>query len=212
MDKALHYELLFRGLRDKYGEAQVIPMFNYHGLGHAFDGGPKSGNFNHAGRPGLVGGSAPSKGANKGQQEENQKQMEYINNIVQEIDFTKDNILPGISKEDAEMLGVEPKPYLLKKSIIDRNKISHPDISEEKAKEILAQALYQRGQIIQEAAENKGHYFHFAKFVEGYNYLVLVDFTATKQYNEIVHYHIMRQKNFMNLIRKSVQAGKRIYK
>lgn len=38
MDKALCFELIFRGLRDKYGEAQVIPMFNFHGLGHAFDG------------------------------------------------------------------------------------------------------------------------------------------------------------------------------
>lgn len=51
MDKALCFELIFRGLRDKYGEAQVIPMFNELNLGHAFDGGEGSGNFNHAGGP-----------------------------------------------------------------------------------------------------------------------------------------------------------------
>lgn len=62
MDKALCFELIFRGLRDKYGEAQVIPMFNELNLGRAFDGGEGSGNFNHAGRPGQVGGSSGKNG------------------------------------------------------------------------------------------------------------------------------------------------------
>lgn len=35
--KAIIYELIFRGLRDKYGETQVIPMFNELNLGRVFD-------------------------------------------------------------------------------------------------------------------------------------------------------------------------------
>ena len=172
----------------------------------AFDGGARSGNFNHAGRPGQVGGSAKTEqGGIK------QKQMEYINEIIKKIDFTKDNILPGISKEEAEMLGVKERPYLLKKSIGERNKRRHPDIDDNKAKEILVKALYQRDKILQGVHEDKPDYYHFAAFVDGYNYLALVDFTPTKEYNEIVHYHIMRQKEFMRLVRHTVEKGKNIY-
>lgn len=96
MDKALHYELLFRGLRDKYGEAQVIPMFNYHGLGHAFDGGAGSGNFGHAGRLGQVGGSSktneqeqiakehPSLSEFLGEEFKGYKGQEAINKLLEE--------------------------------------------------------------------------------------------------------------------------------
>ena len=59
--------------------------------------------------------------------------------------------------------------------------------------------------------KHKENYYHFAKFVDGYNYLVLVDFTPNKENNEIVHYHIMRKNNFMKLLNKSEEKGKEIY-
>jgi hypothetical protein len=46
------------------------------------------------------------------------------------VDFSKDNILPTISKSNAEKLGVEQLPVRLKKGIIDRQKISHSDVKE----------------------------------------------------------------------------------
>lgn len=60
MTKLAYCEILVRGIKDKYGWAKlpeellrVLPR-----AAAAMDGGEGSGNFNHAGRPGKVGGSA----------------------------------------------------------------------------------------------------------------------------------------------------------
>ena len=45
--------------------------------------------------------------------------MKKINSI--KINFDRDNILPGLNKEDLADLGKEDKPLLLKKNIILRN-------------------------------------------------------------------------------------------
>lgn len=105
------------------------------------------------------------------------------------------------------MLGVKERPYLLKKSVGERNKLRHQNISEDKSKEILVKALYQRSKILQGTHEEKSDYYHFAAFVDNHSYLVLVDFMTTKEYNEIVHYHIMRQKEFMRLVRHTVKKS-----
>lgn len=122
------------------------------------------------------------------------------------IDFSKDNLLPAISKEDAKKLSVEPKPYLLKKSIIERNREKHKDLTEEQEKDILLRALYGHDKIIKDNQNEDKNYYHFAKFVDGYNYLVLVDFTPKKENNEIVHYHIMNQKKLLKLIKKNTEV------
>lgn len=108
------------------------------------------------------------------------------------------------------MLGVKERPYLLKKSVGERNKLRHQNISEDKSKEILVKALYQRSEILQGTHEEKPDYYHLTAFVDNHSYLVLVDFTTTKEYNEIVHYHIMRQKEFMRLIRHTVEKEKHV--
>ena len=199
------YEVIFRGLQAKYPGQPIGPRWR--SLCATLDGGEGSGNFGHEGRHGKVGGSG--EGREKHHQQE--KQMNSTNEIIQKIDFTKDNILPAISKEDAKMLGVKERPYLLKKSIGERNKVRHPDIDDEKAKEVLVKALYQRDKILQGTHENKPDYYHFAAFVDNHNYLALVDFTPRKEYNEIVHYYIMRKRDFVKMVQKIAEQGRKIW-
>lgn len=66
MTKLAYCEILVRGIKDKYGWAKlpeellrVLPR-----AAAAMDGGDGSGNFNHAGRPGKVGGSAEGGSSN----------------------------------------------------------------------------------------------------------------------------------------------------
>lgn len=217
MEQALYYTVLgltrrYPGSPQKAARAAAAVYKAFKEYGFALDGGAGSGNFEHAGRPGKVGGSAEGKTGGKINKEmENDTDIENISDIISKIDFSKNNILPAISKEDAEMLGVEQKPYLLKQSVGDRNKIRHPDIDEAKAKEILVKALYQRDKILQGTHENKPNYYHFAAFVDKHNYLVLVDFTPEKQYNEIVHYYIMRKRDFIKMAQKIAEQGKKIW-
>ena len=199
------YELIFRGLKAKYPGQAIGPRFQ--AVCAALDEWDES---KHPRKDNGQFGTGSGQGGKK--QQKQAKQMHSINEIVKKIDFTNDNILPAISKEDAEMLGVQERPYLLKKSVGARNKIRHPDIDDEKAKEILVKALYQRDKILQGTHDNKPDYYHFAAFVDNHNYLALVDFTPSKEYNEIVHYHIMRQKEFMRLVRHTIEKNKKIYK
>lgn len=66
MTKLAYCEILVRGIKDKYGWAKlpeellrVLPR-----AAAAMDGGDGSGNFNHAGRPSKVGGSAEGGSSN----------------------------------------------------------------------------------------------------------------------------------------------------
>lgn len=96
----------------------------------AFDGGAKSGNFNHAGRPGQVGGSAPAKAASAG-----------LNNVLTEEEAQallfsdwKKTISQAIEKLPKAKNG---RAYLKNKDIaVDVPK----DFIEETKKEILAKS------------------------------------------------------------------------
>lgn len=137
--------------------------------------------------------------------------LKDIKEISSKIDFTKNNILPPINIRDTDFKDLPVKPVLLKAEVAGRNKKQHPDISEEKAKEILAKALYKRDKIIPSTNENKPDYYNFTAFVDNYNYLVLLDFAPTKEYNEVVHYFIMSQKSLGSLIKKALKQGKNIW-
>ena len=56
--------------------------------------------------------------------------------------------------------GLEDKPILLKKNIIEKNKLNHPDITEEEAKRIIGNALY-RPELILKANAEKTAYHNF---------------------------------------------------
>ncbi|GHU26536.1 hypothetical protein FACS1894152_1340 [Bacilli bacterium] len=64
------------------------------------------------------------------------------------IDFTRDNYLPGLNREDLEKLGKKSKPVLLKKSIIDKNKHNHPEVDEMDYDFILCKSLYEHEEIL----------------------------------------------------------------
>ena len=49
---------------------------------------------------------------------------------LKNIDFSKDNTLPNLNKDTLEQYGFEDKPVLLKKSITEKNKANHPDITD----------------------------------------------------------------------------------
>ena len=61
---------------------------------------------------------------------------------LKNIDFSKDNKLPNLNQDTLEQYGFEDKPVLLKKSITEKNKANHPDITDDMAREIIGNSLY----------------------------------------------------------------------
>lgn len=89
MEEALYYTVL--GLMAKYpGDTRkvarkIIDFCQTLQLAHVFDGGAGSGNFNHAGRPGEVGGSAPSKGISATAKADTNKDTKITQNGITEV-------------------------------------------------------------------------------------------------------------------------------
>ncbi|MCH5201903.1 MAG: DUF1073 domain-containing protein [Oscillospiraceae bacterium] len=124
------------------------------------------------------------------------------------IDFTKDNILPNLNQEQLDVLGVENKPVLLKKSVIDRTQSQHPEVSPEDYKEIIETALYNPDLVVP-GNEKKPYYNFIARVGEDKNSVVLLEVSNEKENFEIVHIHWARDKSRKSLERKGARIEKR---
>ena len=117
------------------------------------------------------------------------------------IDFTKDNYLPRLNKEDLRELNKKDKPVIASKRMLDRNKKVHPDIAEEEYNILLTNGLY-TPQYILPANQNKLSYFHFIGNIEdNKNSGVIGKLSETKENYEIVHIQKLRNKS-VNKIRR----------
>lgn len=123
------------------------------------------------------------------------------------IDFTQDNVLPELNAEDLDELGVESKPVLLKKTVIERNLQQHPDVEREDYRSMLASALYAPDAIIPGNAD-KPYYNFIARTSSEKNSVVLLEVANNKDNFEIVHLHWAKNKQRKSLERK----GERIKK
>jgi hypothetical protein len=104
------------------------------------------------------------------------------------IDFDKDNILPGLNAQTLQALGKPDKPVMLKKSIIDKNKGNHPEISESDFGKIIGQSLYNPEIVV--PGNPKKPYFNFISRVgKDKNTITLLEMSETKSHYEIVNFH-----------------------
>lgn len=131
-------------------------------------------------------------------EEEKQKEEKEIKEKIEQlekIDWTKDNTLPNLNKNTLKELNLEDKPVLLKKNIIEKNKLNHPDITEEEAKRIIGNALY-RPELILKANIDKPAYHNFiSRTDDKHSDLVLLELSDKKENYEIVNYHVVRDKD-----------------
>jgi len=133
------------------------------------------------------------------------KAKSKINQI--KIDFSKDNILPEINESDAKKIGVKPRKVRLKKSIIERNHIKHPDVKDDETISIIGNALYKPEQI--RTAKGSDKYFHFiGRRSEKESPIVLLDVELSEDgYFDIVHYFKMRDSSREYIIKSSEEVG-----
>ena len=129
-------------------------------------------------------------------QEEKQRKIDSI-----KIDFSRDNILPGLNRETLAELGKKDKPILLKKKIIKRNKRRHPEVARRDISEMIGYALY-NPEIITPANENKPYFNFIARIRNHKSSVVLVELAETAKDYVIVHWHWVSDKSRDRLKRK----------
>ncbi len=112
------------------------------------------------------------------------------------IDFDKDNILPELNDSELEKVGArESKPILLKKSVIERNRVEHGDLTDKDFEQVVTNALYAPSEVFK--ANKTKPYYHFAKVIEINSKgkpeigLALLDVDDKKDNFEIVHAHFV---------------------
>lgn len=121
--------------------------------------------------------------------ENNRDDIQAKIDSLNSIDFTKDNTLPNLNKETLEEYGFEDKSIVLKKNIIEKNKVNHPDITDDMAREIIGNSLY-KPEVVLKANKDKPAYHNFiTRLKEDKNSIVLVELSDEKENYEIVNYH-----------------------
>ncbi len=111
------------------------------------------------------------------------------------IDWNKDNILPNLNKETLKKYELTDKPVLLKKNIIKKNKLSHPDITEEMAKRIIGNALYKPEAILKANKEKTAYHNFITRTDDEHSDIVLLELSEEKENYEVVNYHVVRNED-----------------
>ena len=119
-----------------------------------------------------------------------------------DIDFSRDNTLPGLNKEDLEELGKADKPVVLKKSIIDRNLQKHPEVERTDYNRIIGQALYDSDDRFGGKTHHNPDYINFVKYGKKRAALTLIELADKKDRYEIVHIFEPRNKNVRSMKQK----------
>jgi hypothetical protein len=142
-------------------------------------------------KPGLD----PAAAAGETSQEEVQRKISSVN-----IDFNRDNALPGLNKENLEALGKPDRPMLFNKSTVSRNQIRHPELHRSEYNALMGKALY---------GDNftfPGHKRNYVNFVsrreDGRYALVLVDMSERKAGYEVVHVMKINKRNLDRMQKK----------
>ncbi len=129
-------------------------------------------------------------GSDKNNNDDIQAKIASLNNI----DFSKDNTLPNLNKDILEQFGLENKPVLLKKEIIEKNKLDHSDIDEALSKRIIGNGLY-RPEAVLKANKDKHDYHNFiSRTDDKHSDIVLVELSDKKENYEIINYHIIKDR------------------
>lgn len=118
---------------------------------------------------------------------------------------TRDYTLPSISADTAAQLGVENKPVLLKKNIIEKNKTHHPELKLEEYNEILANTLYRSDYILQVQKQAKPNYFTFVK--EDGGKITVLEMNTNKENFEVVSFFKVDKKRIETYKNKTIREG-----
>ncbi len=129
-----------------------------------------------------------------GSSESNINDIQEKIDSLKNIDFSKDNKLPNLNKDTLEQYGFEDKPVVLKKNIIEKNKVNHPYITDDMAREIIGNSLY-RPEVILKGHKDKPAYHNFiTRLKDDKNSIVLLELSDEKENYEIVNYHIIKNR------------------
>ena len=139
--------------------------------------------------------NSKEEGNNKDLSEEekqnNEKEIQEKIDKVYSSDLSKACILPELTTSIQKKYCFTNKQISLKENIIIKNNNRHNEITEELAKDILSNSLYKPEYILKGNPEKQNYHNFITRIGKDKNTIVLLDIDETKDYYEIVNYHII---------------------
>lgn len=126
--------------------------------------------------------------------EEEQKEIHDKIDKIYNSDLSKACIFPELTTAIQKQYGFTDKKISLKENIIIKNKNSHKEITEELAKDILSNSLYKPEYVLKANPDKQNYHNFITRIGKDKNTIVLLDIDETKDYYEIVNYHIIDNK------------------
>ena len=124
---------------------------------------------------------------------ESQSKIKELDNI----DFTKEAVLPAFTKYAQKRYGLKDKPIRLKASIIERNKGRHPDITPEQARKIIGLSLYKPERVFE--GDRNGYLCLISSVRDDKFSDVVLDIEEGLEEYEIIHYHWLNDKTIKRI-------------
>ena len=121
---------------------------------------------------------------------EKQAKIDSIN-----IDFDGDTELPPLNAETISEFGFEDKPVLLKKNILEKNKMRHPEIPASFYGDIIGSALYNPDAVVR-GHKGKPYYNFIHTFGENQSGITLLQVEKTSSgIMEVINFHLLRDSS-----------------
>lgn len=125
---------------------------------------------------------------------------------VYKINFneTKDKVLPNFNSNVIEFLGLpEDNTVRIKENIIfNKNNINHSDITEEDAKQILSEALYEPINILKGNLEHNNRYNFFMQVRNDKYGVVLIEIQKNERICDVINWHFLDNKGYKRKVKK----------
>jgi hypothetical protein len=120
---------------------------------------------------------------------------------------SRDVMLPSLSENVLNVIGSQVKPVVIKKSVFDKNKKHHAELTAEDSRDILTNALYNPNLIGQSQPKARRYYWLTVKTENNQNNIAVIDVFPLKDVIEVVGWRKIRKRSFEQLKRQSEREG-----
>ena len=120
---------------------------------------------------------------------------------------SRDFVLPAVPAEITAQLGVENKPVLLKKNIIEKNKLHHKELPLEDYNGILERGLYTPNLVLQTNPQERPNYFNFIFEGKDKSDNVVVEIATGKDNAEVVSFYRLDKDKLDKKIKRTNRNG-----
>ena len=126
------------------------------------------------------------------------------------IDPAGNIVLPKLKPNVTYHLGILNKTILIKKSVFEKNKKNHKELSTEDSRRVLFLALTETSIVINDKPNGKPYYWILVHESKENNAVVTIDVDPRKKYIEVVGWRKVRDRSVNQIKNRAIREGGQI--